>query len=481
MIGAPVVISNLANSVRITAEGTPVYGTPLEAMVVGTDLRSMGAPVQLHDLQGVMARGDDPYVALKALLEEPATLHCITGLANMTPELMLTLASLGPDPNRQICIMGLGPAGVEARILELMPNVTYVVPSTDAKAIVNIIKSLRNHGEYMIPGVYQRGPEGIVDTAGGGTGFLADKALDWSLVNLDDYPMATTFTTGGCRWNCPFCKRPLLYKRRRFKRNLVIVKRELDALVKDWRNVDWGLLQINDDTFFAEVEHSKSFCLLMEKYERRLNWACFLRVSEINKEMLEYLHRANCTSVFIGLECGTDHMLQDLNKGSTVEDAKRACELTLEYIPHVRAGFLWNLPDETLEDFHQTVKLALWAASKGVEIACLSSLMLFGGTKMYKQHVHELKGSDLYTSHATSFDSGSGSPASLELIGRYPELFSAHYWLPNPDFDEKAAVVLQLYGLLEDMGRLNPTWFADDSNLRMHSSADSGTNRRNVS
>jgi radical SAM superfamily enzyme YgiQ (UPF0313 family) len=72
--------------------------------------------------------------------------------------------------------------------------------------------------------------------------------------------------------------------------------------------------------------------------------------------MIELMKESNCEFVFLGLESGSQPILQAMNKAATVEQYRAALELFREYdIPQL-ASFIVGFPGETYDTVQDTVR-----------------------------------------------------------------------------------------------------------------------------
>jgi len=125
----------------------------------------------------------------------------------------------------------------------------------------------------------------------------------------------------GCtsKW-CKFCGRT---DRKWFGRDPKIVWDELTGLVKTY-----GVDYVFDfsDSFVQKLGYVKEF-LRAKPSDVNPAFRFFARVDQITKESVDLMKRLGVYEVYIGLESGDQRMLNNMNKGTTVEQNLRAAQL----------------------------------------------------------------------------------------------------------------------------------------------------------
>jgi anaerobic magnesium-protoporphyrin IX monomethyl ester cyclase len=85
------------------------------------------------------------------------------------------------------------------------------------------------------------------------------------------------------------------------------------------------------------------------------------RVEDIirDADILPKYHAANVIHLYMGLEASTDEMLKSLNKGTDMDQNKRALDLARENDLTTEASFMVGGPDETWESIQNTIEVAI--------------------------------------------------------------------------------------------------------------------------
>jgi len=190
-------------------------------------------------------------------------------------------------------------------------------------------------------------------------------------------PITTMFTSRGCPYRCTFCDRPHLGKafRARSAKNVVDEMAEC---------VNMGIYEflIYDDTFTIHKQRVVDICDEIITRNLNIGWDIRARVDSVNEEMLQKLQKAGCERIHYGVEAGTEKILKVLNKGITLEQAKRAFEMTKKAGISTLAYFMIGSPTETREDVLQTIEFAKKLPADFVHITILTP---FPATSIYRE------------------------------------------------------------------------------------------------
>ena len=187
--------------------------------------------------------------------------------------------------------------------------------------------------------------------------------------------VTTIFTSRGCPFRCSFCDRPHLGKvfRARSAQNVVD---EIEACVQ------LGIYEFlfYDDTFTVNKQRIIDICNEIVKRRLNVSWDIRARVDTVDEEILIHLKKAGCQGIHYGIEAGTEKVLNILNKGITINHARKIFNLTKKYKIPILAYFMIGNPKETLDDIHTTFKVMKSLKPDYVHITILTP---FPGTKIY--------------------------------------------------------------------------------------------------
>jgi radical SAM superfamily enzyme YgiQ (UPF0313 family) len=167
-------------------------------------------------------------------------------------------------------------------------------------------------------------------------------------------PSTTIITARGCSYGkCKFCYQGGEYAptyRRRSPENVV---EEVKELVRDY-----GIRELIfwDDNFCINYSWIKRFCDLLDEARIRITWTAQARVNSVSLEMLQRMAASGCYSVYYGLESGSQFLLDSVQKGTNLDQARQAVRWARKAGMEIRASVIFGLPHDTPELAEQTLR-----------------------------------------------------------------------------------------------------------------------------
>lgn len=194
------------------------------------------------------------------------------------------------------------------------------------------------------------------------------------------YPAIQIFTGRGCPFRCNFCVYPQTMHGHAFRaRSPQSIVDEFQYIANNFPDVQEVVIE--DDTFTANKKRVIDFCnlLIEQKLNKRLQWLCNARV-DLDFETMRVMKKAGCRLIIPGIESGSQEILNNIQKGTTVDqfysyvsNAKKAGLL-------VHACYMIGNKGETKETMRQTLKLALVL---NTDTAQFFPLIPYPGTEAY--------------------------------------------------------------------------------------------------
>ncbi len=208
----------------------------------------------------------------------------------------------------------------------------------------------------------------------------------WHLVDMNDYimpfhnvPFLLVATSRGCPYPCTFCADSTYYGRSLRRRS---PERLVDEL--QWAGKKFG---IHEFLFWAEsftLDRSFVMAVCDEIIKRQLSisWVCNSRVDHVDMELLQAIKKAGCWMIGYGIESGNQAVLDSVKKGTTVEQIKKAVELSHQAGLEVSGHCVLGLPSDTIQTIKQTIDFTISLDLDFVQFYCA---VPFPGSSMYKQ------------------------------------------------------------------------------------------------
>ena len=194
------------------------------------------------------------------------------------------------------------------------------------------------------------------------------------------FPSIQIFTGRGCPAQCNFCVYPQTLHGHRYRlRSPENVIGEIEYIVKNFPSVKEIVFE--DDTFTINKQRVSEICSMMiqKGLNKKIRWLCNARVN-LDYETMCLMKKAGCRLIIPGIESGSQQILDNIKKGTKVEqfyryvsDAKRAGLL-------IHACYMVGNCGETKETMNETLKLAL---KLNTDTAQFFPLIPYPGTEAY--------------------------------------------------------------------------------------------------
>lgn len=204
------------------------------------------------------------------------------------------------------------------------------------------------------------------------------------IVALNDLPgVAVNFITSrGCPYNCTFCSTTRFWKKVRFNS----ISKVVDELQDFYENLKVNHFDIVDDLFSI---NKARLAELRDELERRnllgkFTIMCQLRANLVDEELCLLLKSLNVKSVGFGFESGSEKILKYLKGCSvTVKQNKNAIELCKSHGFIVSGSLILGSPQETVEDFKETINFIDFCISKKVDSLAAYIMTPFPATPIW--------------------------------------------------------------------------------------------------
>ena len=192
-------------------------------------------------------------------------------------------------------------------------------------------------------------------------------------------PFMNMMTSRGCPYHCAFCLWPQsMYGHKQRFRSLNNVFAEIGMLVKRYGVRE---LNIDDGTFTTRRERVLEFCRRLRKEKYDLIWTCNGRVDNIDDEMLGEMRRAGCKLIRLGVESGSQEVLNQIHKGLTLKQIEDGVRMVKRSGIQALGGFMFGFPYDTRESVEQTIAFAKKLSPDQVQF---SINMCYPGTSLYE-------------------------------------------------------------------------------------------------
>ncbi len=192
------------------------------------------------------------------------------------------------------------------------------------------------------------------------------------------YPTHIVMTSRGCAWACTFCGAETTWGRG-FRGNSVGYV--VDAIEHALARVPVRMLQIKDDTFTTSKPRVRAICREIRARGIRFLWSCDTRVDLLDEELLREMRLAGCQRLSLGVESGSQRVLDAIDKKITTAEILASTRLAKEQGLRVRYYMMIGNRGETAETFRES--LAFLEAARPHE-AIFSCLSIYPGTRDFE-------------------------------------------------------------------------------------------------
>jgi anaerobic magnesium-protoporphyrin IX monomethyl ester cyclase len=270
---------------------------------------------------------------------------------------------------------------------EVMQNrdIDYVIRGEGEIPLLALVRELKKDSPKLeqVPGIYYRDKDGNVRN-NPGVGLIPNldelpfPARDLVLnCDYDFYRLHSVLTTRGCPYTCSFCADRRLWGgkvRRRSVENVIDEFRQ----IKDNYRLDY--IDIVDGTFTFDRKYVQKFCEALIDEDLDIKWRCTGRYDNLDEELLQLMITSGCSGLYVGLESGSDRMLNHMDKKMTVEGILRASEMVYRSgIPSITSVLL-GLPDEEKADIEATLEAMKKVKTDLIDV---NSYIPIPGTPLY--------------------------------------------------------------------------------------------------
>lgn len=260
-------------------------------------------------------------------------------------------------------------ASVEYRYLLKYVNANFVFMGEAEETLENIIeiaitkKKVKYEDFYGIKGIAYLFENEIIKYKR-----LLKKSLDdlpmpqYEYISSREvkYPICVMETSRSCHGKCNFCEGCLF---RNFTgENEYRVKspeRVVDELKYVIQTYGTRVFSFADDNFFADGHRGKQRAIeiadLIIKNHLKNRFTIECRADDVDYEIFKNLKKAGLIKVFVGIESGSQAVLDRYNKGTTVDVNRNAIDILNSLNIQCHPGYILFDPKTTLSELQETV------------------------------------------------------------------------------------------------------------------------------
>jgi len=325
------------------------------------------------------------------------------------------------------------PASLAYLFNSVMDADFYVIGSQGEAALVELLTGLKNNSDFSAAP-----PDNVYCKPTGGTkgdkwpavavvkenNPLSENMVNWKLFSDNVGEYANLRTAISCPFSCAFCGFPQ-HAGKYQTAGIEEIENELKSLDKIGTVKSVHFI---DDTFNIPVKRFKEILRMLIRNKFRFKWYSHFRCQFADRETVELMKESGCEGVFLGIESGSDRVLENMNKAVKIDKyrdgiAKLKANNILTY-----GSFIVGFPGETDDTVRDTVR---FIEEGGLDFFRAQLWYCDPITPVWQdREKYRLKGSSFEWSHATM-----DSNRAADLVDDIFMSIERPIWVPQYNFE----------------------------------------------
>ena len=287
------------------------------------------------------------------------------------------------SPKIKILAKGAHFLKFDVKALEEFPELDMIIRGEAEWAVRDILSET---APDKIGGLTWRGSDGIVKNPDrvyteelDSLPFPARHLIDNSLyVRPDNGRVQGTIKVArGCPFDCFFCLATAVSGQKVRMRSPENILAEVRECIEKYNIRDFLFWS---DIFNVDKAWVERLCTMIIDSRLKFIWATNTRTDTITLEMAKLMRRSGCRLVSVGIESGSQELLDKMGKKIDIVQIKEAFRIFKKAGLHSFAYYIIGLPWETRETFEETIRLAIYLDS---DFANFFTATAFPGTRFF--------------------------------------------------------------------------------------------------
>lgn len=244
-------------------------------------------------------------------------------------------------------------------------------------------------------------------------------------------PQTIIRVSKGCPNHCFFClASPLNGKIVRYRSPELILEEIKECVT---------LYNIRDFIFWSDIfnlnkEWVQKLCRLIIESNLKINFSANTRADSVDVETLNLMKKAGCNLISMGVESGSQELLDKMGKKITLEQVKKTVSMINRAGIQIYAYYVIGLPWETKESIEKTYK---FAKKLNTQYASFYTAAALKGTKFY-DYINTNRLGEISIEKPYIFPSVRSYELTSQEIFEYNRKFNKEYYL-RPSYILKMA------------------------------------------
>jgi len=269
------------------------------------------------------------------------------------------------NPNVKIVVGGQY-ASTFANNLKNKCTFDFIVKGEGEKALAHLIKNI-----HTSPKIIKKGRVETLDE-------LPFPARDLMFPRHSPNGYAHMITSRGCPYNCIFCDSKSVWGNNIRYRTVGNVIDEMKLVKNRYNPTEFTIW---DEVFTYNGKRTIDFCKQFRASGIDATWKCDTRVDLLDEKLIIAMKKANCGGITVGVESGSNTVLEYIKKGFTINRIRQTARLLNKHQMKWKANFIMGLPNETEEDIKNSVRLMQELKPTRVTLSIATP---YGGTQLFE-------------------------------------------------------------------------------------------------
>ena len=231
---------------------------------------------------------------------------------------------------------------------ETIPEfVDYIVQGEGEKAVIDIV-----NGDVDNRIIREKRIENLDSLPMPAWDYFVSQPYSWSTSLLKAKPVFPLNTSRGCPFSCTFCSVGSIWGKKYNAMSAGRIVDDIEYLIKKYGAKG---IYFREDNFTLNRKRVVEFCELLLQKKLKIEWICETRVNTLSWDLISLMYRAGCRGYYLGIESGSQRILDFLSKGITIEQSEQVLEWCNKIGMNTYASFMVGIPGETKQERMQTV------------------------------------------------------------------------------------------------------------------------------
>lgn len=361
-----IVFLNLPNKFRVIRRFMCSYNAPnflfppLELMYLSALAVKKNIKAELID---AIAQGLDTDATLRKLKDsKPDMVLFITGFEIFGEDMVTADLLKEKMPDTRFVAIGYYPSIFPKEVLDKSKIDAVIIGEPEMTFLCLCERLISDSDLDGVDGLaFRQGSDVVINKARGRIDDLDSLPFpSRDLINNDLYsepflgrPFTTILTSRGCPYTCTYCVRT--YGNKLVCRSSENILAEIKEVVCRFGIRNFRFL---DDTFTVRKKRVIEICESMLKEGIKADWTALSRIDTLDKDALKMMKKAGCKRLYVGIESGSQRVLDYYKKGYKADQIADNINLINDCGIKTAGFFMIGAPVETEEDFNKTLAMA---------------------------------------------------------------------------------------------------------------------------